>query len=341
MIKKPIISLLGITTVLGQNVLKAADIAKPFGKTGEDVTRTNGVTKLYRFKQGFTVVDAATSAVKQLLFGKELHTSEIRGIFGSSNFTSATLMPTFTSTVAHKAGLRDVVSDHIGLGCAGGMQAFRNLFNQMVVDASRGRYGYYLLVTGDEVRHIINPQDYNTNIFFSEGACAALFSNFPDERGAAYTVETVATKCLLDDAYNMISIVNPLVARDGAVPYMVMNNREVCKFGLEVMKNIEQLLFDEQVFDLHRHYFIPHQANLRLLQKMMETGKFDANRFYTEGIETVGNLLNSSVFFGLRDVISSGWHELGNTPVALGAFGAEKQVGVAVLHPVNPENLLV
>lgn len=334
------IFLAGIATKLGNEVVTVAQIADHFNIKVEEVTRKSGITTLRRFDHGQTLVATMAHTVHRLLNSVGVDVSKITGIFGSSSFTSATLMPSFTAHAAYEVGLRDVICDHVGLGCGGGLQAFKSAFNQLVVDASEGRVGRYIVVTGDDIRRILDPRDLNTNIFFSDGCAAVLLTNDP-ALATGYEVEYARTMAVANGNYGMLEIRSPFSGSlsNPAAGYMTMDGPAILRFIEDVGFRFRALAAP-RASQLDAGYFIPHQANFGgLSSSLISTMGLKRELVYTDGIRTVGNLLNSSTFFGLEDALKRCLFNR-NLPVHLGAFGAEQQVGLVRLIPIRPQRII-
>lgn len=107
-----------------------------------------------------------------------------------------------------------------------------------------------------------------------------------------------------------------------------MAGSNVFRFATSILDHVSVLL-GEETFG-QSDYLIPHQANLRMLQKMFGQRGLRSEQVYTKGIGTVGNTSVASVMFGFRDFVDS-MHSSNFSRVLLLGFGAEKQVGVAEL----------
>lgn len=326
-----------LATELGNRRIPMEEIAGRFNRRAEVVTAKNGVTALYAFDESQDVVGVAVRVCERAL--GNLPKDVVTGIFGTSNFTGPTLMPSFTATVAHKLGLRNVICDHIGLGCAGGMQALRNAYNQLAVDTFKGKESYYLVVCGDQMDRIIDPTSLNTSVFFSDGCAAILLTNNLMWCDMGYEVEQVETMSLLNENYDMLTINNPFTLRGQPTPWIEMRGKKVYDFASEMMTNVRHLI-GSNADTIQSGYLIPHQANARLIEQIIAKNNLSPERVYSKGIQTIGNLLNGSTFFGLEDLLKNDLETIRDLNVFLLGFGAEQQVGIAQLKPLRPRGIL-
>ena len=329
--------LIGLTGQLGSKVVTVADIAKQFGKTSAEIQKKSGITKLHLLADHEDMIDMTVACAKRLLYHNNIRIDQIDGIFGSSNPTMETLIPTYTVQVAKKLGLKNVIADHIGLGCCGGLQALRNAHNQILATG-----GYYLVVVADHVSRILEKENLATSVLFSEG-CTVLLLTSDETLYDGYHIHTIHTKSLLDSELSIeaIRLRNPYVDRD-ALPQLKMDGPAIYKFGITVLDHILACAGTSIAdFKSLHNYLIPHQPNLRIFQAMMQKYGITESQLYIDGIKTIGNTGGPAVFFGLHDALSRGLYNI-DYPIILGAFGAELQVGGATLWPHrNPRKIIV
>lgn len=331
------INMISIATKLGSKQVSVSEIANMFGLKTEYVSNKNGLNKLFMFNESEDIIDISVHTAKKALAKHDIDVCNIDGIFGSGNLTCPTIIPTYTATVAHHLGLRNVICDHVGIGCCGGLQAFRNAYNQLIADGIKDKTSYYLVILGDEIRHILDPKDLLTNIFFSDGICAILLTNDLRFRTTGYKVKAVETRALLNENFQALSLKNPFVHKDEEC-FFQMDGREVLQFGLNTIDHmIDMLRIDTS---LENHYLIPHQANRKMLGMIIKKHNLNPERVYTNGFPTIGNTLNASTFFGLHDAIRNNLFDFNSFKGILLAFGAELQIGVAELDPISPEEIL-
>lgn len=326
------ISIIGLDSKIGSDVKTAELISGYFNKKPEDVTK-NGVTKLCYLLKNEDILKFAWRTAEDLIVKSEIDRLKIRGVFGSSNYTAKFLIPSFTACCAKELRLKNVVCDQIGLGCAGGLQALRNCHNQAVVDFIEGKIGYYLVVVGDQISLILDRENFSTSVLFSEGVAVLLLSNNPEE-SKGYKIDRVGTKSLLSEHLYSLRLENPYhsLSKKNEIPKLKMEGLNVFQFAVKSFPDILDLVGLKELDD--KTYFIPHQANIRIIDQIIQNNKLNPNNVYTEGIKTIGNTSGASVFFGLQDSLRNNLFDKRNK-VLLGAFGAELQVGTAMLLPLE------
>jgi 3-oxoacyl-[acyl-carrier-protein] synthase III len=333
----PRVYLTGLRGRTGSTALALDALAAKHGLTLEKIEAKTGVTALRRFGPEESMVGLARTLALEVLEESGVQLSEVRAVFGSSNATSEDLLPTFTVAAARAIGLREVIADHVGAGCCGAILAMRNAYNQLVVDALEGRTGHVLVVVGDHSSRIIDPERRQTATLFSEGVAVALLSTARGIR-PGYEITRVASKSLLGDSLYALRLPNPYAQPAGRpLPRFEMDGRPVFELGEHAVAHFLALLGLERVDE--RTYLVPHQPNLRMLEAMIATGGLDPARVYVDGIRTIGNTSGPAVLLGLEDALSRGLVR-DDAPVMLGAFGAELQIGAALLRPIEPRALV-
>jgi 3-oxoacyl-[acyl-carrier-protein] synthase-3 len=213
----------------------------------------------------------------------------------------------------------------------------RNAYNQLVVDGLEGRVSYCLVVAGDQTSRILDPSLRQTGTLFGEGVSVALLTNAPSvDRG--YEIVAIGTKSLLGDALESLRIRNPYAvpARDVRAFPLEMEGARVFDFASGVVPHFVALVGGQLPPDC---YVVPHQANLRILEAMIARAGLAPNRVYVDGIRTIGNASTPAAMLGLEDALRRGLVGC-DDPVLIGAFGAELQVGAALLQPIDPRRMI-
>lgn len=327
-------SIIGLACKLGSRVIPLEEIANQFGTIPENIKSKSGITKLYVCEQDENIVDITVETVRSVLQHTDIKIDQIDGIFGSSNPTSKTLIPSFTVQVATKVGLKNAIADHIGLGCCGGLQALRNAYNQLIVDSLNDHISYYLVVAADETSKILDPDNFSTSILFSEGCGVMVVTNDSERYDDRLTIEHINTKSLLTDQVSVESIkLSNRYFNAGESSFIQMDGKSIYRFGTTIMDDIMECAgISLMQFKQDEMYLVPHQPNLRILQSLMEKNKLTEGQMYINGIKTIGNTAGPATFFGLHDALQRDMFST-KRRVILGAFGAELQVGGALFTP--------
>ena len=319
----------GLAHRLGSTEIHSETLENYFKRDPGTVENLSGVTKLHRMGPGEDLVTLARDAALDALAVAKIPLEKVSGIFSSCNPTGEYLMPTLAPMVAAKLGISHVLACNVAIGCAGGVQALQACFNQLLADTARGKISNYILVTGDHISRMLDPDSWKTAILFSDGISAVVVTNDPQATGG-FVVEQCASECYAGESVDVINLPNPLAHRqteNPCIPYLQMRGRGVFEFGTRIAPRVRELAGVESFNDF---YVVPHQANVRMINVLIPTFGIKPEQLYIDGITKIGNISGAACFLGLEDVIN-GQAGAGYEKILLCAFGAELQVAVAVL----------
>ena len=323
------IRITGLAHRLGSTIIAAESLENHFKRDPGTVTNLSGVTKLHRMGPGENLVTLARDAARDALKNAGVELSQVSGIFSSCNPTTDYLMPTLAPMVAAKLDIKHVLACNVGMGCAGGVQALQACFNQLLADSARGKVSTYVLVTGDHISRMLDPESWKTAILFSDGISAVVVTNNPEATGG-FVIEHVASECYAGEEVAVINLPNPLAAREAGSTgpcLLQMRGRGVFEFGTRIAPRVKELV---GITNFEEFYVIPHQANIRMINELIPTFDIKPEQLYVDGITKIGNISGAACFLGLEDIMD---RPLANNydKILLCAFGAELQVAVAVL----------
>lgn len=316
--------IIGIGSSLGSRRITNNELEARPGIMASEIETKTGVK--YRFHcdpklENLCVLMA--SAADQSLKSANKSVEEINGIFSACNPTGDFLLPNVSSIVASLLNSSPFYNGGNATGCSGGLIALGMAQNKLVDDSLHGRIKNYLVIAGDETSVIIR-QGTPDEMLFSDGASALVISN-DKNNDHYYSVKSVDNTTYHEKA-------DALKLKRGNL-FLEHDGRAVYAFATRSMKSILRMLGARE-FPAGR-YFIPHQANLRIIEKLSEG--IDPSLVYRDGIINIGNTSPASVFIGLEDVSRkrlSVYNEL-----ILATFGEGLTVAVAELT-ANPGKTL-
>lgn len=319
----------GLDGCVGAKKVSARQIGKKFQLKEHEVTAKTGITNLYRFGKNESLVKKTAQICLRLTHFHNISLKSIDGIFGSSNPTTETLMPNYTTSVAQALGLTHIISDQIGMGCGGGLQALRAAYNQLVLRTLQGKQATYLVFTGDAKNLILDSNNRKTGLLFSEGLGVLLVTNNPKIAKNSYLIEKIETASFITNA-NVLRLENPYWSKSKpSLPYLQMDGKKVYEFGVNIFPHLLKLIGETKI--RQNWFIIPHQANLNMLNEMAQKNNIPKNIFYTRGIKTIGNTSGASIFLGLIDSLRH--KKIQKKKIFLGTFGAELTTGALLLKP--------
>lgn len=318
------VSLVGLTARVGDKLISLADVAKRFDTTEEKVNRATGITALYKFPLSTDLSAIAADMIVKLLAATDVDIEQVVG-WSTSTQPDHDLVPGIEMGIAaHYKEASPKITTAAGFGCVAGVEVLASAYMYAIHYCSP-QQPYYLAVVS-ETPNVMLSGDAATGQLFSDGIAVALLKVDYDGTNGGLSIKRPLVKTI--HATSGLRVGNPF---KGEKPYLQMDGREIYRFATN--PKVYQTILDaaEMVTLEVDTYFIPHQANLRILQKMQEVNAIDDANFYTNGIQTIGNTAAASVFLGLYDVLKNNLAPDTTKQYLLGAFGMGGKSGGVLL----------
>ncbi len=224
--------------------------------------------------------------------------------------------PAVATEIAHKVGAGKPAAFDISAGCAGFGYGLT-----MAKDMVTGGSAEYVLVIGVErLSDLTDLEDRATAFLFGDGAGAVVVgpSNEPaigpvvwgSEGDKAETIkQTIAWDVYREET-------------DVRFPAITQEGQAVFRWAVFEMAKIAQAALDEAgVSPEDLDVFIPHQANMRIIDSMVKTLKLPENVTVARDVETTGNTSAASIPLAMERLLATGAAKSGDTALLIG-FGA-------------------
>lgn len=250
------------------------------------------------------------------------------------------LVPTTACTMQDRLGLRiDCGAIDMNQGCSGFVYGLA--LAKSLVEA--GTVGNVLLITADTFSKHLNKRDRSLRTLFGDGATATFVEGVDSERelvgpfvfgsdgsgaehliipagGMRYRVNDEARVETEDEQGNWRSACN-----------LYMNGGAVFNFTLQtVPRTIDQLLEKSGLSLDEVDYFIPHQANKFMLERLRARLKIPAEKFFCD-MEQTGNTVSSTIPIAFELALKRKLIKKGDK-VALVGFGVGLSWGTTIVE---------
>ncbi|KKM12141.1 3-oxoacyl-ACP synthase [Clostridiales bacterium PH28_bin88] len=307
----------GTGAAVPDRVLTNRELEKTLDTTGHWIVQRTGIQER-RIAGGRTATfHLAAAAAGRALRDARVAPEEVDLILVATSTPDQFTVPT-AGLVQEALGADRAAAFDLSAACAGFPYG-------LATGAQFIRAGVYrtVLVVGAEIfSRIVNWRDRSTAILFGDGAGAVVLR--PASSGALWYSHLGAdgrgADILKVPAGGSRLLASEETVRQG-LQYIHMNGREVFKFGVRVMEEelrlaMEQCgLYPEQI-DL----FVPHQANLRMIETAVERLGLPRDRVYVN-IQRYGNTSAASIPIALDEAARCGCLAPGSV-VAMVGFGA-------------------
>ncbi|MGG6312987.1 ketoacyl-ACP synthase III [Paenibacillus macerans] len=224
--------------------------------------------------------------------------------------------PTVSCRIQQHFGMEQAGAIDLNATCAGFAYAL-HIANGLV---SSGLHRKILVVAGETMSKITDYTDRSTCILFGDGAGAVLVEYDPEEPGFESFI-------LGTNGAGGIHVYRSGLAdhMDGAPlegkGKIVQNGREVFKWAVRtVSAGIEQLLGQAGLTRDDIDWFVPHSANLRMIESICEKASLPLGKTL-QSVQDMGNTSSASIPLALQAGVDSGQLKYGDR-VLLYGFGS-------------------
>ena len=222
--------------------------------------------------------------------------------------------PSAAAEVAFRLGTNGAAAFDVGVACAGFCYGI-TMANDMV----RGGSAKYVVVIGvEKLSDFIDHYDRTTAFIFADGAGAVVIGP-SDVPGIGPTIWGSDGSQLEAITQNQSWV----AARDSDVfPTLTMQGQAVFRWAVWQMAPIAARALDAagvNAEDLDA--FIPHQANIRIIDALVKTLKLPAHVPVARDIVDAGNTSAASVPLAMERMLETGTAKSGGTALLIG-FGA-------------------
>jgi 3-oxoacyl-[acyl-carrier-protein] synthase-3 len=222
----------------------------------------------------------------------------------------------------------------LGAGCAG--------FVYMLVVGSSllatGNLDHVLIVGAEILSRIIDPDDRATSILFGDGAAAAVLSRSPDDGPGVLAWDLGcdgSAAGLLEiraGGSRMPATAETIAAGE---QYLKMQGQEVFRRAVRVVVESARMTLDRAgVAASDVAWFVPHQANIRIIESASSRLGIAADRTIVN-IDRYGNTSAASIPLALAEAADDGRLRDGDL-VLMSGFGAGMTWASALLQWGNP-----
>ncbi|MCC3778646.1 ketoacyl-ACP synthase III [Streptomyces sp. UNOB3_S3] len=224
--------------------------------------------------------------------------------------------PAVATEIAHKVGAGKPAAFDISAGCAGFGYGLT-----MAKDMVTGGSAEYVLVIGVErLSDLTDLEDRATAFLFGDGAGAVVVGP-----SAEPAIGPVVWGSEGDKAETIKQTVAWDVYReetDVRFPAITQEGQAVFRWAVFEMAKIAQQALDEAgVSPEDLDVFIPHQANMRIIDSMVKTLKLPESVTVARDVETTGNTSAASIPLAMERLLATGAAKSGDTALLIG-FGA-------------------
>lgn len=319
--------IIGTGSCLPKRELSNHDLEGMVETSDEWIRSRTGISTRRISGPGEETFRLATSAARKAMAMAKVTADEIDLIIVAT-ITPHMVMPSTACFVQKELGANNAFAWDLNAACSGFLYSMDTASKHVLVDQDKT----VLIIGAETLSGRTNWEDRNTCILFGDGAGAAIVRYQDNDRGI------VASKLLSDGSLwkllylNSSVSCNPdLVQADNPGPHMLMSGQEVFKHAVKAMESsVKQLLEKENVDIGDISLMIPHQANVRILKKLMSRLGIDQEKVFIN-VQKYGNTSAASIPIALDEANREGRLKEGDL-LLLCSFGGGFTWGAALLR---------
>ena len=311
----PFARMLGVGSYSPARVVTHAEMCERIDSTDEWIRERSGITERRFAAPDETVADMAVAAASKALASAGITADQVDCVIVAS-VTHLKATPSAAAEVSHRLGAGRAPAFDISAACAGFCYGL-----SMAQDFIRGGSAKYVVVIGvEKLTDIVDPNDRSTAFLFADGAGAAVIG--PSDTPAIGPTVWGADGSQLD-AITMSGRYEDLRDNDQAeYPHVVMQGQAVFRWAVHDMSIVAQQALDAAGITADQlDAFIPHQANLRIVDAMVRSLKLPEDIPVARDIVTSGNTSAASIPLAMDHMLQAGQIRSGGLALLIG-FGA-------------------
>lgn len=321
------VGITGLGSWLPDKVLTNQDLMKIIDTSDEWIVSRTGISERRIAAEQEAASDLGIRAARKALEDAGISAEELDLILVAT-ITPDMFFPATACIVQKELGAVNAAAFDLSAACSGFIYALA-VGSQFV---ATGMYRNVLVVAAETLSKIVNWQDRNTCILFGDGAGAVVLQ--PVEEGYGILSFDLGADGnggdLLKVAAGGSRKPTTMQTLQNKEHYLTMNGNEVFKFAVKIMedtavKSLRQAGLSTKDVD----YFIPHQANTRIIDAAVKRLGLSPDKFYVN-LDKYGNMSSASVPVALDEAVNNGYIRKGDTVVLVG-FGAGLTWGSCVL----------
>ena len=300
------------------------DLVGPIDSSDEWIRQRTGIISRKRASKDLTIVDLAETAGREAIERAGIEPTQLGAVI-ISTISNRVQTPSLASLVGERLGAHLVPAFDISAACAG----YAYGIAQADALIRSGAADYVLVIGAEKLSELVDPTDRSISFLLGDGAGAAVLGP-ADEPGVSESVwGSDGSKWdvirMTDSFYDM---------RDGDVAWPTLRQEGPAVFRWavwEMAKVARQALEVAGVGPEDLAAFIPHQANMRIIDEFAKQLKLPESVVIARDIETTGNTSAASIPLATHRLLEEHPELSGGLALQIG-FGAGLVYGAQVVR---------
>lgn len=307
----------------GENAVPNDDLVGPIDSSDEWIRQRTGIVTRMRAGAGTDAIDLATDAAAEAIAASGVPAADIDAVIVAT-ISNPKQTPSVSAIVADRVGANPAAAYDLNAACAG--FAYGVAQADALIRAGAARYA--VVIGTEKLSDIVDPTDRSISFLLGDGAGAVVIG--PSETpGIGPTVwGSDGSKA---DAVGMNHTL--VEFREGAAPWPTLRQEGPTVFRWavwEMVKVARQALEAAGVRAEDLSAFVPHQANMRIIDEFAKQLGLGENVLIARDIETTGNTSAASIPLATHRLLTEHPELSGGLALQIG-FGAGLVFGAQVV----------
>lgn len=320
-------SMISIGAYIPPTILTNFDLEKMVDTTDEWITKRTGIKTRYLALNSQSTSDLGFEAAKIAIKRANLSPNDIDMVICATFTPDFLAMPSTACIIADKLGIRGVAAFDISAACSG----FVYLLYLAKSFIQSGANKNILIIGAEKISSFVDWQDRSTCVLFGDGAGAAVISQSDKN-------EIIDVEISSDGSKNELLMIPGCGSKNPAnedilnkrLNFIHMRGNEVFKVAVKILANsVCEILEKNGIYSHQIDHFIPHQANLRIIEAVRERLNLPKNKCVIT-VDRYGNTSAASIAMAINFAYESGRLKNGDL-MLLDAFGGGFTWGSALL----------
>ncbi|QIK62036.1 ketoacyl-ACP synthase III [Leucobacter viscericola] len=318
--------LLSVGAARGELNVPNEDIIGPIDSSDEWIRQRTGIIQRRRAGADVEAVDLAVAAGEEAIERSGLNREDIDGVI-ISTISNVAVTPSMAALAAYRLGLTPAAAFDISAACAGYVYGVAQADSLV----RSGTCKNVLVIGAEKLSEIIDPTDRSISFLLADGAGAVVVGP-SDHTGIGPTVWGSDGEKW--DAISVTSKFQEYRHGNGEIPWPTLrqDGQTVFRWAVwEMAKAARRTLEESGVEASDLAAFIPHQANMRIVDEFAKQLKLPESVVVARDIEMQGNTSAASIPLAMHALLEEHPELSGGLALTIG-FGAGLVYGAQIVE---------
>jgi 3-oxoacyl-[acyl-carrier-protein] synthase-3 len=316
--------ILGLGAARGDLVVPNSELVEAIDSSDEWIRQRTGIITRKRASKGIDAIDLAETASLEAIRNAGIQASQIEAVIVST-ISNVAVTPSMSSLLAERIGAAPAPAYDVSAACAG----YTYGIAQADALIRSGAATYVLVIGAEKLSQYVHPNDRSISFLLGDGAGAAVLGPTDDPGVSATVWGSDGSKW---DAVGMNSTFEEYLDKVKPWPTMRQDGQTVFRWAVwEMAKVAKQALEAAGITADDLAAFIPHQANMRIIDELAKQLKLPEHVKIGRDIETTGNTSAASIPLATHRLLEENPDLHGGLALQIG-FGAGLVYGAQVVR---------